>query len=84
MSDCSVTSPPNNPKLLGGNVIVFAGEAAADQRLAADIGGAGDAEVDDLRPFYLAARQDDVVRRQVAMHRARLMRGVEAGRHAVA
>ena len=65
-------------ELLGRDVVVLAGELAADQRAAADGRRPRDAEVDDLGALDLAARQDDVVRREVAVDRAGLVGGAQA------
>ena len=60
------------------DVIVLAGEAGADDGRVADLGRAGDAEIDDLGARDVAQRNDDVVGRHVAMNDAALMRGLQA------
>ena len=71
-------------ELLRRDVVVLAREAGADDRAFAKDAGAGDAEIDDLGAGGIAARQDDVVGRDVAMDDAEPVRGMQAGSDALA
>ena len=70
-------------QLLGRGVFVFPREFVADDGLRPRRRVLGDAEVDDRRPPGVAAAQDDVVGRQVAMHHAERMGRHQPLEHAV-
>ena len=67
------------PELLGRHVVVLAGKAAADDRPVAQLRRARDAEVDDLGARHVAARDHDVVGRDVAVDDAALVRRMQPG-----
>ncbi len=71
-------------ELFGRDIIIFAGEAAADDgAVVAEARRTGDAEVDDLGAAHVARRNDNIVGRHVAVDDAALMRRVQAGSNAL-
>ena len=60
------------------NIVVLAGKAGADNGLIAQLGGTGDAEIDDLGPRHIAQRNDNIIGRHIAMNNSALMSRLEA------
>ena len=71
------------PKLLRRNIVELAGKAGADDGPVIVFGRARDAEIDDLRETEVAAGDQHVVRREIAVNDAMPVRGIQSARQAL-